>query len=74
MRLFELARGLKLDYFVLFSSAAAVWGSPELCASCHADEELMAPYDISTDVFETYVDDFHGTTVILQRSRHDLRG
>lgn len=39
--------------------------SPELCASCHADEELMSQYDISTDVFETYVDDFHGTTVTL---------
>ncbi|WP_157913044.1 cytochrome c3 family protein [Candidatus Promineifilum breve] len=42
--------------------------SPELCASCHADEELMAPYDISTDVFETYVDDFHGTTVTIFHS------
>jgi predicted CXXCH cytochrome family protein len=42
--------------------------SPELCASCHADEELMAPYDISTDVFETYVDDFHGTTVTIFQS------
>jgi predicted CXXCH cytochrome family protein len=39
--------------------------SPELCAACHADEELMAKYDISTDVFETYVDDFHGTTTAL---------
>ena len=37
--------------------------SPELCAECHADEELMAKYDISTDVFDTYVADFHGTTV-----------
>ncbi len=42
--------------------------SPELCASCHADEELMAPYDISTDVFETYVDDFHGSTVTIFQS------
>lgn len=39
--------------------------SPELCAQCHADEELMNKYDISTDVFETYVADFHGTTVTL---------
>jgi predicted CXXCH cytochrome family protein len=42
--------------------------SPELCASCHANEELMAPYDISTDVFDTYVDDFHGTTVTIFQS------
>lgn len=45
------------DQFRLFS--------PRICARCHADEELMAKYDISTDVFETYVSDFHGTTVTL---------
>jgi predicted CXXCH cytochrome family protein len=39
--------------------------SPQLCAQCHADTEMMAKYDISTDVFETYVADFHGTTVTL---------
>jgi nitrate/TMAO reductase-like tetraheme cytochrome c subunit len=39
--------------------------SPQICASCHADPELMEPYGISTDVLETYVSDFHGTTVVL---------
>ncbi len=39
--------------------------SPQLCADCHADEDLMAKYDVSTDVFETYLHDFHGTTVAL---------
>lgn len=39
--------------------------SPELCAGCHADTELMNKYEISTDVFTTYVADFHGTTVTL---------
>lgn len=39
--------------------------SPQTCATCHADETLMAKYDISTDVFDTYVADFHGTTVTL---------
>ncbi len=39
--------------------------SPQLCAECHADEELMGRYGISTDVFDTYVADFHGTTVVL---------
>ncbi len=39
--------------------------SPELCASCHADEDLMAKYDISTNVFDTYLNDFHGTTVAM---------
>jgi predicted CXXCH cytochrome family protein len=45
------------DQFRLFS--------PQICAQCHADEELMAEYGISTNVFETYVSDFHGTTVTL---------
>jgi predicted CXXCH cytochrome family protein len=40
-------------------------GSPQICGSCHGDEELMAKYGISTQVFDTYVSDFHGTTVML---------
>ena len=39
--------------------------SPDLCASCHADVDMMAKYDISTDVFSSYVADFHGTTTSI---------
>ena len=39
--------------------------SPNMCGTCHADTDLMAKYNISTDVFNTYVADFHGTTVTL---------
>lgn len=39
--------------------------SPELCARCHADSELMAKYGISDNVFQSYLSDFHGTTVAL---------
>ncbi len=39
--------------------------SPEICAKCHADKELMGRYGLSADVFDTYVSDFHGTTVEL---------
>jgi len=39
--------------------------SPQLCAKCHADKPLMTEHGISTDVFDTYVADFHGTTVTL---------
>jgi len=39
--------------------------SPELCATCHADADLMEEYDISTNVFDSYLSDFHGTTVSL---------
>jgi predicted CXXCH cytochrome family protein len=39
--------------------------SPELCATCHADEDLMDQYDITTNVFDSYLSDFHGKTVAL---------
>ncbi|MBS1253604.1 MAG: hypothetical protein MAG451_02656 [Anaerolineales bacterium] len=37
--------------------------SPRICGDCHADAELMDKYGISTDVFDTYLADFHGSTV-----------
>jgi predicted CXXCH cytochrome family protein len=39
--------------------------SPELCRKCHADATLMGKYGINADVYDTYVADFHGTTVVL---------
>jgi hypothetical protein len=42
--------------------------SPQICAECHADPDMMGRYGISTDVFDTYVADFHGTTVVLFQS------
>ncbi len=39
--------------------------SPKLCGNCHADEKLMGKYGLSTEVFSTYVADFHGTTAEL---------
>lgn len=47
------------------TTAAFRLSSPQMCGHCHADREMMAKYDISTDVFDTYVADFHGTTVTL---------
>ncbi len=43
-------------------------GSPEICARCHANKPMMAKYGLSTDVFSTYVADFHGTTAELFRA------
>ncbi len=37
--------------------------SPEICAECHADEELMDKYDLRSEVYETYLDDFHGVSI-----------
>lgn len=47
------------------TTAAFRINSPELCASCHTDKEIMNKYGISTEVLNTYVSDFHGTTVAL---------
>jgi hypothetical protein len=45
--------------------------SPQICAECHEDEELMGKYGISTNVFNTYIADFHGTTVIFAQNIPD---
>jgi predicted CXXCH cytochrome family protein len=37
----------------------------EMCGKCHTDAKRMSKYHISTDVLNTYVADFHGTTVTL---------
>ena len=39
--------------------------TPLLCAKCHTNEVIMNQYGISTNVIDTYVSDFHGTTVTL---------
>jgi len=39
--------------------------SPNICGKCHRDESLMSKYGLSTEVFSTYVADFHGTTAEL---------
>jgi len=39
--------------------------TPYLCAECHTNLGIMDQYDISTNVLNTYVSDFHGTTVKL---------
>ncbi len=36
---------------------------PNRCARCHNDDALMADYGIADDVYETYLADFHGTTI-----------
>jgi hypothetical protein len=39
--------------------------SPEICAKCHTNPDIMNKYGISTNVLSTYVADFHGTTVAI---------
>ncbi len=47
------------------TTAAFRLKSPELCATCHTNPAIMNKYGISTNVLNTYVSDFHGTTVTL---------
>jgi hypothetical protein len=39
--------------------------SPQMCAKCHTDPQVMDKYGLSTQVLDTYVADFHGTTVTI---------
>ena len=37
--------------------------SPQICANCHTNSAMMKKYNLSTNVLNSYVADFHGTTV-----------
>lgn len=52
------------------TSAAFRLKSPNICGGCHGNAALMQKYGISTQVFQTYVADFHGTTVTLFERQH----
>jgi len=43
----------------------------EMCGKCHTDDEIMSKYGIPTNVLNTYVGDFHGTTVIFDQQTPD---
>jgi predicted CXXCH cytochrome family protein len=47
------------------TTAAFRNNSIQLCASCHTNALVMDKYHISTQVLNTYVADFHGTTATL---------
>ena len=42
--------------------------TPELCAGCHANQELMAKYGLSADVYELYRISWHGVDVSVYRA------
>jgi hypothetical protein len=56
------------------TTAAFRLKSPQICAKCHTDPQIMDKYGISTQVLNTYVADFHGTTVnIFEKESPDAR-
>lgn len=45
--------------------------SVNVCADCHTDGAIMSKYGLSTAVLDTYIDDFHGKTVVLFEPREE---
>jgi len=43
--------------------------SPDTCSKCHADPTLAARYGISPNVTQSYLKDFHGTSIRLTRDK-----
>lgn len=43
--------------------------SPEMCARCHANKELMDKYGLSSDVYSIYKTSWHGVDVSVYKSR-----
>jgi predicted CXXCH cytochrome family protein len=42
---------------------------PDLCASCHANQEMMAKYGLSADVYSLYSLSWHGIDVSIYQAR-----
>jgi predicted CXXCH cytochrome family protein len=42
---------------------------PDLCASCHADEQMMSKYGLSADVYSLYNLSWHGVNVSVYQAR-----
>jgi len=42
--------------------------TPELCAGCHANEELMEKYGLSSDVYDIYELSWHGVDVSVYKA------
>lgn len=43
--------------------------SPELCAHCHTDEELMSKYGLTSDVYNIYKLSWHGVDVSVYKAK-----
>jgi hypothetical protein len=50
------------------ASQAYPANEPAMCASCHADEAFMAPYDIPTDQYELYQASVHGVALLDEQN------
>lgn len=46
---------------------------PETCGNCHSDSRVVGRYGLSTQVVESYVQDFHGVTLRFYKKEGDMR-
>lgn len=47
---------------------------PQMCSNCHANEELMKRYGLSTAVLQSYLEDFHGVTMsYYKKQKNSIR-
>jgi hypothetical protein len=42
---------------------------PQMCGKCHANEDLMKKYGLSTSVLQSYLEDFHGVTLTYYKKQ-----
>jgi hypothetical protein len=42
---------------------------PQMCGNCHANESLMKKYGLSTQVLQSYLEDFHGVTLTFYKKQ-----
>lgn len=41
--------------------------SPKICEGCHSNRELMDKYGFRSDIYRTYMTDFHGATIFFDQ-------
>jgi hypothetical protein len=46
---------------------------PEICGNCHSNSRIVGKYGLSTQVVESYVQDFHGVTLRFYKKEGEAR-
>ena len=46
---------------------------PEICGNCHSNSAIVGKYGLSTQVVDSYVQDFHGVTLSFYKKEGELR-
>ena len=46
---------------------------PEICGNCHSNRAIVGKYGLSTQVVDSYVQDFHGVTLNFYKKEGEMR-